>query len=243
MRITLLGYSIIAIFGFRETRQLIGEDYRLQDDTLFVPLVLCVPASIEVDGTTVAYDASDGEKCRQLDYLINAAAASLLFSILASILFLLVDLMARYKRGPFNMSSAAGMGLFLVFILLQAGISTGALVEQVNFWVQYFQHVVDVSDGQFGYDKVESYAKKSILITTAIWAFFCSFFIFVDAIVHRCCQAPANVKTEDTEQTIAEQAMQRQSIEIAEASQGFSKPLEISSSEPDAPSWASSGVL
>jgi hypothetical protein len=122
---TLLGYSIIAIFGFLEARHLLGKDYIYNDDTLFVPLVLCVPASIEIDGEIIAYDTGDGvEKCRQLDYLINAAAASLLFSFFASLLFFLVDLMARYQRGPFNRSSAAGMGLFLVFILLQASIST-----------------------------------------------------------------------------------------------------------------------
>jgi hypothetical protein len=79
-------------------------------------------------------------------------------------------------------------------------------VEQTNFWVQHFQDLVDLSDGQWGYNKVESYAKTSVLITTAAWAFACSFLIFVDAMVYGCYKPAVVKKTEDKDQVIADQA-------------------------------------
>jgi hypothetical protein len=254
MRISLLGYSALAVFGFLETRQLLQKDgvdaYRYKDDTLFVPLVLCVPESIDIDGEILIMDtsATSMDQCRQLDYLINACAISLLFSIAASILFLLVDCMARYQRGPFNMSSAAGMGLFLVFILLQAGISTGALVEQTYFWVQHFQGIVDETNnnGNLGFDKVQSYANQTVLTSTALCAFGCSLVIFVHAMVYQCCscQTPADVKDERQEQATADEAMKRQSMQIEEATQSSnSKPFEMSSERSaGSPLWASTGV-
>ena len=94
-----------------------------------------------------------------------------------------MDILARYEKGPFNLSAVAGMGLYLIIILVQAGISTGALVEQNIYWVNYMQQYLDDE----GFDATaKSYASTQILMGSAGFAFVAAFLVLVDTIFYRC---------------------------------------------------------
>jgi hypothetical protein len=71
----------------------------------------------------------------------------------------------------------------LVIILVQAGISTGALVEQNIYWVNYMQQYLD----EEGFDATaKSYASTQILLSSTSCAFATAFLVLVDAIFYRC---------------------------------------------------------
>jgi hypothetical protein len=117
-------------------------------------------------------------------------------SAAGGIVYLLMDCISRYGtshgngKRPFHMSSSAnGMSLLFSFLLVQAGICIGALVEQTSFWVSYFQEQVidNLKNDNGGIDKVESYANEQILRLAAIVAFGTALLILLDAMVYRCC--------------------------------------------------------
>lgn len=133
--------------------------------------------------------------------MINACVAGLLFASIASFVFVAIDFMARRNKGPFNMSTAAGMGLFLFFILLQSGIATGALVRQTSVYVDFNQAYLDqmatLNDDDYYSNTdftAESYGNIGILTATYVMAFFASGLIVIDAIFYRCC---AGTRSED----------------------------------------------
>lgn len=225
-RIITLGYVAAAVFAFLESRKLLsakGDDaYKLEGTTLYVPLVLCVPASIQIDGEIISTDASAGAgECRQLDYLINACASSLLFSAVGAMIYLWIDCMARYETGPFNMSAANGMALYFIFILTQAGICTGALVEQSRFWVRYFSDVIDkIGDSRI--TDAKSYANTWVLTAVAAAAMVTALVIFMDAMVYRCYVQPSLrlERAEKEERRQASEAMQKQTAMMEQATIG-----------------------
>ncbi len=178
------GYAALAFFTFLETRDLVRSDgYQYDEATeiVYVPLLLCAPPSVENDGSS--FVISSDSNCRDMNYLITAPFVCSACSAIACIFFVLMDILARYERGPFSMSAVAGMGLYLVIILVQAGISTGALVEQNIYWVNYMQEYLD----EEGFDATaKSYASTQILLSSAGCAFVTAFLILVDAIVYRC---------------------------------------------------------
>jgi hypothetical protein len=207
-RLVTLGYVALAIYAFIESRELLSDDtdgsggYTMDGSTLYIPLRLCVPATFEIQEGQVTYtfnnennNTSDGmftadSTCRPMDYLINACASSLLLSAAAGILYLFINCMAHHKGNAMS-SSTNGMSLFFSFLLVQAGLCTGALVEQTSVWVQHFQEqIIDkLDDNNAGIDnqvEVESYANKQILRTAAITAFGTALLIVLDAMVYRC---------------------------------------------------------
>lgn len=261
IRLVTLGYAALAIFAFFEIRELLRHSqdegsFELRDGTLYVPLIMCLPTELPFDdenmiisttNTTTnppAYYGADPQ-CRQLNYLITACAASLLFAAVASVVYVFVDCLARCSCGPFNMSTSAGMGLFLCFILAQAGISTGALAEQNLYWVDYFQDLVDDMDHLDL--TVKSYSSSLILISSALSAFGVAFLVLVDVICYRCCCITPDTSARDDEklaQAEAEEGMIRQSMQIEEAaqtSQPCDSPTSASTSS-SRPSWTTSWV-
>ena len=213
-RLVTLGYGALATYAFIESRKLLPDDmdgsegYTIDGSTLYIPLRLCVPATLQLQGQVIyAFnntDTSDGTgtmdnpACRPMDYLINACAFSLLLSAAAGIVYLFIDCMAR-RNGDMS-SSTNGMALFFSFLLVQAGICTGALVEQTSSWVKYFQEqIIDKLDdnNNIGIDKVQSYANKQILQSAAIAAFGTALLILLDAMIYRCCRQQDNKEDKD----------------------------------------------
>jgi hypothetical protein len=182
-RIVAIGYAVLAFFTFLEARDLAQSDgyqYDSNKGIVYVPLLLCAPPSVENDGSS--FIISSDSNCKDMNYLISAPFVCSACSAFASVFFVVMDILARYERGPFSMSAVAGMGLYLVIILIQAGISTGALVEQNIYWVNYMQQYLD----EEGFDaKAKSYASTQILMSSASCAFIAALLIFVDAIFYR----------------------------------------------------------
>jgi hypothetical protein len=196
VRLVVLGYTALAIFTFFEIRALLlkskdGNSFEIDDGTLFVPLVLCFPSTLEVDGFVIVDSTNttspafvEQVECRQLDYLMSACAASLLFAAAACVLFVFCDFLARIRCCPFDLNSSSGMAIFLTFILVQAGISIGALAEQNHFWVEHFKEVIKERDLDL---EVESYAHSIFLIGSALSSFGVAFLVLLDATCSRCC--------------------------------------------------------
>jgi hypothetical protein len=164
-RLIVLGYIALAVFSLLEVRQLLngsdndGGGYSLESEdggTFRVPLLLCIPSKlilVEGDRSTIIISTASttaASDCRELDYLVNACASSLLLSAVAALFWFVCDMTARCRRrsdgsglGPLNKHTAAGMGLFLIFMLLQAGVSTGALVGQTKELVRSYESLLD----------------------------------------------------------------------------------------------------
>jgi hypothetical protein len=174
----------LAFFTFLEARDLAASDgYQYDPSTaiVYVPLELCAPPSVENDGSS--FVISSDSNCRDMNYLISAPFVCSACSAFACIFFVIMDILARYEKGPFSMSAVAGMGSYLIIILVQAGISTGALVEQSIYWVNYVQQYLDAE----GFDATaKPYASTQILLSSAGCAFVTAFLILVDAIFYRC---------------------------------------------------------
>ena len=183
-RIVAIGYAVLAFFTFLEARDLAQSNgYQFDEATeiVYVPLLLCAPPSVENDGSS--FVISSDSNCRDMNYLISAPFVCSACSAIACMFFVIMDILARYERGPFSKTAVAGMGLYLVIILVQAGISTGALVEQNLYWVNYMQEYLD----REGFDATaKPYASTQILVSSAGCAFITAFFILVDAVLYRC---------------------------------------------------------
>ena len=182
-RVVAIAYATLAAFTFLEARDLATSDgYQYDSNTgiVYVPLLLCAPPSIEHDGSS--FIISSDSNCREMNYLVAAPFVCSACSSFACVFFVIMDILARYKKGPFSMSAVAGMGIYLVIILVQSGISTGALVEQNIYWVNYIQEYLD--DEKFD-GTAKSYANTQILVSSTACAFATAFLILVDAILYR----------------------------------------------------------
>lgn len=191
-RLSTLLFAIMAVFAFFETQAILAgstslDDFTVIDDELMVPLILCFPKEFDVSGTSdsvsLNYDLSDGLECTQLDWMINACSASLLFGAIASVAYVIIDVMARRNMGPFNKSAAAGMGIFLFFLLMMTGITAGALVEQNSIWVDREQKYLDKLDSEL---TAAAYGNLTLIMASAIFAFFAAVFDLVDLLVTGC---------------------------------------------------------
>jgi hypothetical protein len=201
VRLIVLGYTALAIFTFFEIRDLLlnsknGDSFEIEDGTLFVPLVLCFPSTLEVGGLMIVDSTNTTDpafvehvECRQLEYLMSACAASLLFAAAACVLYVFCDFLARFRCCPFDLNSSSGMAIFLTFMLAQSGISIGALAEQNYFWVEHFKEVIEERDLDL---EVESYANSIFLIGAALSSFGVAFLVLVDAICSCCCRGKAS---------------------------------------------------
>ncbi|VEU45269.1 unnamed protein product [Pseudo-nitzschia multistriata] len=182
-RVVAIAYATLAAFTFLEARDLAQSDgYQYDSDTgiVYVPLLLCAPPSVENDGSSLII--SSDSNCRDMNYLVSAPFVCSACSALACVFFVIMDILARFGKGPFSMSAVAGMGLYLVVILVQSGISTGALVEQNIYWVNYMQEYLDEQDFD---GTAKSYANTHILVSSTGCAFAAAFLILMDAILYR----------------------------------------------------------
>lgn len=183
-RVFAIGYAVLAFFTFLEARDLArsnGYQYDTDEGVVYVPLMLCAPPSVESDGSSLTITSDSN--CRGMDYLISAPFVCSACSAFACIFFVIMDILARYEKGPFSMPAVAGMSTYLVIILVQAGITTGALVEQNIYWVNYMQEYLD--EEKFD-ATAKSYASTKILLSSAGCAFATAFLILIDGIFYRC---------------------------------------------------------
>ena len=183
-RLFAIGYAVLAFFTFLEARDLARSneyEYDSVEGIVYVPLLLCAPPSVKSEGSS--FIISSDNNCRGMKYLISAPFVCSACSAFACLFFVIMDILTRYGKGPFSMSAVAGMGLYLVVILVQAGITTGALVEQNIYWVNYMQEYLD---GEKFDATAKSYASTKILLSSTGCAFATAFLVLADAILYRC---------------------------------------------------------
>lgn len=195
-RVVLVGFAVMAALSIPEARQLLNESYTRDEDTLFIPMKLCNPTGISLDGETITLDAEAGNDCRTLDFLTNACAMSFLFSIMAVGIFVISDCFVR--RGMGSSGTVAGMGMFLIFILLQTAVCTWALVAETRFWVEYFNTILEEHFQEFGIENVSTHGNSLMLIATGAAAMLSAALLVAEACLSLCYYKKADTETEGT---------------------------------------------
>jgi len=176
-RVISLSYVVLALFNVKNVRGLLKTESSYDGDTYIIPLIQCTPEDIEIGSSTYSASLELSDNCNTYSWLVNAAAAGLILSALGTVFFLVIDVMARRGKGPFGKSTALGMGMLLIFLLIQAGLSIGAIWREASFWVDSYQIIVEAADMK---GKAKVHANVFALGACTLFAFFSAFFIFLD---------------------------------------------------------------
>jgi len=148
-------------------------------------------SEIQIEGSTLVFNStevSDAGSCHNLQYLVQLVISSLALSIAAMVVFFIFDFFASRKIGPFGKSSVLGMGLFLIFILVQSAICTYALASECLFWTKYFTQIYSASgyDDAYGINSIRTYGNSTLLFATGGIAVLASFLLLLEAVAKAC---------------------------------------------------------
>jgi len=193
------------MFLLPEYKKMIAPDFKVLGDTLYVPLLYCEPNSFTISNVTFTAP-SDGDALKEMgdcvskDILILATSGTLIITIFALIIFMIVDCASR--RDCCKRSLAIGMGLFLIFILLQSGLEASAVAYEGRFWESIYQKIRDsiVSEDEtlshkvftddngaltrlFSVTNVQTHGSWKLSAAVSIFSFILSFLILIDQIV------------------------------------------------------------
>lgn len=204
-RLISIAFITMSIFCLPEYKKMIAPDFNLVNDILYVPLLYCEPDEFTVNGNTFTAPAGTpgiGE-CVAKDTMITAVAGTLCITIFALIIFMIVDFLAR--RDCCKPTVAAGMGLFVIFILMQSGLEALAFARECMFWEDIYQQIIDkviLTDATFTGRNAETHGNWKLCAGTAVMSFVLVFFVFIDGIIALC---NANNRAEGTDgaQTLA----------------------------------------
>jgi len=152
---------VLAFVSIPFTLRLMSEDTKLTDDTVIVPLKVCMPkdfSDFNIESTSsslsMSMEYSSSEyTCKGVDVLIFAVAVSLGISGVASLIYLFKDIRSIREKGTLN----------LCFLLLQSGLVSAALLHEVTFWKHSYQATYDAM-----YDNKLSVQFPSNMILTSI---------------------------------------------------------------------------
>ncbi|CAB9496781.1 expressed unknown protein [Seminavis robusta] len=194
-RLVQVGFAIVAAFSIPEVRQLLNTNYERVGDTFYVPIKVCKPTEITLNGTTITLDPDTGNDCHSLGFLVNACAMSFLFAIVAVGVFVVSDLFARRAKG--SSATVVGMGLFLIFILLQAAACTWALFSESLFWIDYFDDdILEEHFEELGIEKVDTHGNSWMLMATGGAAVLSAALLLLESLCSLCCCGKGNAKEE-----------------------------------------------
>lgn len=182
VRIVCLTFAVMAAFCIPEARKYLRDDVVGQDDVVFMPLTICKPSTFEFDGALISFDTNDAKGCHVMTFLANSCAMSLVFSILALAVFGLADYSAQRGRSRVP-GAVVGMGLFLVFILLQTAVTTWALGSESRFWENYYQTILADIAGSSGYKEMRMHGDSMMLIFTGSMAVLCALVMGVETLL------------------------------------------------------------
>ena len=165
-RLIALGTAAVSGYAILQVRDLLQDESSLDGNTLSMPVLLCMPGELQIPGVngTTSFVDNDEYACRSLRFMAQAAMCALGLAALAALFFVVIDAMARASIGPFNRSSVLGMALFSVFILFQAAYSTGAIVQEVRHWQDYYDDFLVSQQAQ-----AAAAAEADANITTTGW--------------------------------------------------------------------------
>jgi len=227
-------FAVIAAFSIPEVRLLVAENYQQDGDTMYIPLNICMPNDVVLNGKTV--DLSAGNEtvdCHSLDFLINACAMSFCFSIAAIVVFFMAHMLAR--RGIGSTAAVGGMGLFLVFILLQTAVCTWALTSESNYWIRYFEEVLNDHFPEMGITHVDTHGNSRLLMATGVAAVASSFFLVLEALMGWCCSGSAATSSTGTSTSVEPKAPTPESTDSSNSGDDEESPE--SNEATSKPSW------
>lgn len=114
---------------------------------------------------------------------------SLAFGMAAMVVFFVFDLLATKKIGPYRKSTVLGMGLFLIFILVQSTICTLALARECLYWLRYFNRIYQDAgfDDAYDIDTIKTYGNSTLLFATSGVASLAGLLLLFEAVAKACC--------------------------------------------------------
>ena len=190
-RLACLTFVVIAGFTIPQAWNLNESEYTKDGSTVYIPLEICEPVTISVDGNAIIFQGKDIGKCHTLNYLINACVASMIFAMAATLVFVLFDTLVRCNKGPVKHSSVLGMSLFLTFILVQAAACCYALYNECEFWQDYFMaRFKDINSDSV--DEVKTYGDTFYFRLTCMVALGTAALVLLDTLLGFCCGGETN---------------------------------------------------
>eukprot|EP00542_Grammatophora_oceanica_P019856 CAMPEP_0194047458 /NCGR_PEP_ID=MMETSP0009_2-20130614/24804_1 /TAXON_ID=210454 /ORGANISM="Grammatophora oceanica, Strain CCMP 410" /LENGTH=177 /DNA_ID=CAMNT_0038693089 /DNA_START=293 /DNA_END=826 /DNA_ORIENTATION=+ len=177
-----------------------------------------------------------------MEWIVNASAMSLVLSGAAVLVFMVVDLLSRFGKGPFNRSTSGGMGLFLLFIMFQAIVCTWALAEECRYWSNYTKDYLKTLDLDDGIDTVTTHANEYILWTAGLVGVVTCFLIVVEALVNICCSPKKKEEDFDETELGLESSKKFDDEHSEQASMPMGGTAITPSSSGTGPSWTSPTV-
>lgn len=184
-RLACVGFLCIAGFTIPQVWKLNVGGYHIENGTLFIPLEICEPVRVTVDGNDFNFLGKDIGHCHTLDYLVNACAASIIFAMAAMVVFYFFDALARCNTGPVNRSSTLGMSFFMTFILIQAAACCFALYKECKFWEDYYLTQFEELPSNH-ITTVDTYGKKTWFIFTCLTALITAALLLLDTLLCFC---------------------------------------------------------
>lgn len=189
-RLLSLAFIVVALLCLPQYQKMIKAEFISDGETLYVPLLYCEPDSFTIEDKTwkAAANTTGTGECISKDILVLATTGTLLITILALIIFMIVDLAAR--RNCCKRTMSAGMGLFLIFILLQGGLESLAVSRECMFWEGVYQKIIDSvvegGDTSLSVTTAKTHGDWRYSAATSAMAFTLSIFVLFDQILCLC---------------------------------------------------------
>lgn len=189
-RLLSLAFITTAVLCLPEYQKMISTEFISDEEMLYVPLLYCEPDSFTLGDETwkAAANTTGTGECVSKDILVMATTGTLLITILALIIFMIVDLAAR--RNCCKRTMSAGMGLFLIFILLQSGLESLAVSRECMFWEGVYQKIIDSvvegGDQSLIVRTAKTHGDWRYSAATSVIAFVLSIFVLFDQIICLC---------------------------------------------------------
>lgn len=182
-RLCSLAFLGVAFTTLPQVVRLNKNEYLRDGNTILIPLQMCAPDSISFEGGVLLFSGEEVGDCHALTYIVGACAASIIFGIVALLMFFVFDGMVRLRVGPFKVRTVLGMSFYLAFSLIQAAVCCWALYKETSARQEYFtimfekarktESVATYGDPNWFYrTMVVALTTAALLIVDSIYTFF-----------------------------------------------------------------------
>ena len=232
-RVLALATAAVAGWSMLTVRDLLEDEPELDGTKLTMPIMICMPVDLGFSGEAMTTDMTNTtsetnttipmatplnyeDQCHSMKYHLHAVTFALGLAGLALIIFIAVDAMARAGLGPFNRSTAAGMGLFSTFILFQAAASAGATLNEIKYWEDHYDELLEEGWTVIGPDgtlvqisEVTLYGQGEddwpLLLIATLALLLMTLLMFLEVLTMMfCCGGANSQQDKDTEQDLSD---------------------------------------
>jgi len=156
--------------------------------TLYIPMEICEPNSIQVDGNTISFEADDVGNCRTYSHLVNACIAGIVFAMAANAILFVFEIRAHLKMKSKH-GTILGMSFFLFFIQIQAGACLLALYSETAYWTDYFELIYQKFP-DYGITEVKTHGNTTPLFIALSLSFAAAGTLLLDSLCKFCYEDP-----------------------------------------------------